>query len=96
MQEVFEDAVKGFVDIYQDALQHTNVVKLLADLKIQKACADAHAARIKKELDEALGTFDEDYEDSLWTYLIEFKKESETFKYVIDVIESGKFAEERK
>lgn len=53
MQEVFEGLVKDTMDMYEDAIRHTDVVKLLKDLKIQKACADAQVSRIKSELDDA-------------------------------------------
>jgi hypothetical protein len=93
MQEVFESLVKDTVDMYEDAIRHTDVMKLYNDLRIQKACADAQIGRIKNELDKP-GVIDEECEESLWVELTEFETESRTFKYVIDVIESGKFVGE--
>lgn len=98
MQEVFEGLVKDTMDMYEDAIRHTDVVKLLKDLKIQKACADAQVARIKSELDDepCIIVFDEDAElyKELKTDLTAFESESKVLKYVIDVIESGKFTSE--
>lgn len=96
MQEVFEDMVREVCNMYDDAIAHTDVVKLYKDLKIQKACADAQHSRLENELKKYnfLDQFNEDTKDELDQIIIqigEFARVSETFQYVIDVIESGKF-----
>jgi hypothetical protein len=50
MQEVFEGLVKDTMDMYDDAVRHTDVVRLLKDLKIQRVCADARVKLLERML----------------------------------------------
>jgi len=93
MKEVFEDLIKEGIDMYEDAIRHTDVVRLLKDLKIQKVCADAQLKRAELAYNKP-GVHDPSEDEQLELDIIKFAQESETFKYVIDVIESGKFAGE--
>jgi hypothetical protein len=97
MQEVFEQTVKDFADMYEDAIRHTDVVALLKDLKLQRALAENHRLCIECEIScvpEEIDPSDEHTLDELCREASDFARIVETFDYVIDVIESGKFAKE--
>jgi hypothetical protein len=91
MQEVFEGLVKDTMDMYDDAVRHTDVVRLLKDLKIQRVCADARVKLLERMLNTE-GVHDPVDDELLEVEALEKSGEIEAFNYVIDVIESGKFA----
>lgn len=93
MQEVFEGLVKEGLDIYDDAVRHTDVVELLKYIKVQRALAENHHRFVSKMLDKP-GTIDPVDENLLERDACDFARIVETFDYVIDLIESGKFAKE--
>jgi hypothetical protein len=92
MQEVFENLVKDGMNIYEDALRHTDVVELLKYIKVQRALAENHKLEIDRLIDIP-GAI-----DPVQLYLHQesrdFARYIEIYDYVIDLIESGKFAKE--
>jgi len=96
MQEVFEGQVGEFKNMYEDALQHTNVVALLRDIKLQRALAENHRLGVERNIREHKegDPSDEHTLDCLIREASDFARIVETFDYVIDVIESGKYAKE--
>lgn len=96
MQEVFEKVMKDVSDIYDDAIRHTDVVDLLKDMKLQRALAENHRLQVERSISEHKeGDPSDEYTiDALSREASDFARIVETFDYVIDVIESGKFAKE--
>jgi hypothetical protein len=93
MQEVFEGLVKDGIDMIDDAISHTDVVALLKYLKVQRAIAENHRLVEEDKIDKF------DIIDPLDFVLSNreacaFARIVETFDYVIDLIESGRFAKE--
>ena len=95
MQEVFEKMVNDVVDIYEDAIQHTDVVKLVKDLKLQMAVAESRSKMLEHEINKP-GVHYQDDDDLMEVEILELSGQVEAYKYVIDVIESGKFIQEDK
>jgi len=93
MQEVFEGLVKEGLDMIDDAVSHTDVVALLKYLKVQRAIAENHRLVIEHEIDKP-GVIDDEIDDEWCLEEAEFSRIVETFDYVIDLIESGRFAKE--
>ena len=96
MQEVFEGQVGEFKNMYEDALRHTDVVALLRDIKLQRALAENHRLGVERNIREHKegDPSDEHTLDCLIREASDFARIVETFDYVIDVIESGKYAKE--
>ena len=97
MQEVFEHMIKDVSEIYDDAIRHTDVVSLLRDIKLQRALAENHRLSVERQIScapEEKDPSDEYTLDGLHREASDFARIVETFDYVIDVIESGKFAKE--
>jgi hypothetical protein len=96
MQEIFEGQIGEFKKMYEDALRHTDVVDLLRDIKLQRALAENSHLRAEREIrDYKEGDpSDEHTLDCLVREASDFARIVETFDYVIDVIESGKYAKE--
>lgn len=100
MQEIFEKTVRDFSDMVEDAIRHTDVVDLLKDIKLQRALAENHRLSVERtiqNLENKTGYIDPSDEyslDELCREASDFARIVETFDYVIDVIESGKFAKE--
>lgn len=95
MQEVFEDMVKTGVSMIDDAINHTDVVKLLKEIKLQKAIIESRSKLLEHEYNR-IGSHDPVDDDLLETEILNLAGQVEFATYVIDVIESGKFACERK
>jgi hypothetical protein len=93
MQEVFENLIKDGMNLYEDALRHTDVVELLKYIKVQRALAE-NRRLIAHHVVTKPGVIRVDVESGLFIEEIEFARIVETFDYVIDLIESGKFAKE--
>ena len=91
MQEVFEGLVKEGLDMIDDAVSHTDVVALLKYLKVQRAIAENHRLVIEDEIDKPGHPLELDL---LLREACDFARIVETFDYVIDLIESGRFAKE--
>lgn len=94
MQEVFEDMVKTGVSMFDDAINHTDVVKLLKDIKLQKAIYESRMKFIERALNR-VGPHELQDDDELEGELLDLAGQVTFAQYVIDVIESGKFACER-
>jgi hypothetical protein len=93
MQEVFEGLVKEGLDMIDDAVSHTDVVALLKYLKVQRAIAENHRLVIEHEIDKP-GVIDPLELDLLLREACDFARYIEIYDYVIDLIESGRFAKE--
>jgi len=91
MQEVFEGLVKEGLDMIDDAVSHTDVVALLKYLKVQRAIAENHRLVIEDEIDEPGHPLELDL---LLREACDFARYIEIYDYVIDLIESGRFAKE--
>jgi hypothetical protein len=99
MQEILEKTLKDVSDMYDDAIRHTDVVSLLKDIKLQRALAENSRLRAehlleKYERERVIDPSDEFLEDEVAREASDFARIVETFDYVIDVIESGKFTKE--
>ena len=91
MQEVFEGLVKDTMDTYDDAVRHTDVVELLKYLKVQRALAENHRLVVNDEIDKPGHPLELDL---LLREACDFARYVEIYDYVIDLIESGRFAKE--
>jgi hypothetical protein len=91
MQEVFENLIKDGMNLYEDALRHTDVVELLKYIKVQRTLAENHRLSVRHAVNKP-GVIEADVEDELLIEEIEFARIVDTYDYVIDLIESGKFA----
>ena len=91
MQEVFEGLVKEGLDMYDDAIRHTDVVEFLKYIKVQRALAENHRLGVHNNIDKP-GVVDDEIDDEWCLEEAEFSRIVETFDYVIDLIESGRFA----
>jgi len=105
MQEIFENMLKDAYDqMIKDRdeqelnvmIQTTDVVALLKHVKLQRALAENHRLGVEREIrDYKEGDpSDEHTLDHLVREASDFARIVETFDYVIDVIESGKYAKE--
>jgi hypothetical protein len=100
MQEIFEKTVNDLSDMIDDAIRHTDIVALLKDLKFRRTLAENHRLLAEcefKVFQNKTGYIDQSCEfaeDEIVRDIYEFTRIVETFDYVIDVIESGKFAKE--
>lgn len=93
MQEIFEGLVKDTLDMHDDAIRHTDVVELLKYIKVQRALAENHHAEVTRILRESrIAGKGEDKE--MVREILDFARYIEIYDYVIDLIESGKFAKE--
>ena len=90
MQEVFENLVKNGVDMIEDALQHTDVIRLLNDIKVQQAIYENEIKVIENKLN-CIGPHDSEDDNEMEIELMNLAGQVEFAQYVIDVIESGKF-----
>jgi hypothetical protein len=93
VQEVLENLIKDGISLYEDALRHTDVVELLKYIKVQRALAENHRLAALHTLDKP-GIIDTRIIDELLMEERDFARIVETFDYVIDIIEAGKFAKE--
>ena len=100
MQEIFESTLKNLSDMVNDAIRHTDIVALLKDIKLHRNLAENNrlcAERAFKYLQNMTGYIDQSAEyaeDEVVRDIYEYTREVETFDYVINIIESGKFAKE--
>ena len=93
MQEVFENLVKESLNMYDDAIRHTDVVELLKYIKVQRDLAAKHHAEVTCILQESrIAGKGED--QNMVREILDFARIIETLDYTIDLIESGKFAKE--
>jgi hypothetical protein len=91
MQEVFEGLVKDSMDTYDDAVSHTDVVELLKYLKVQQIKATEHWITLDCILQECrIAGKPED--EKIVREVLDFARYIEIYDYVIDLIESGRFA----
>ena len=93
VQEVFENLIKDGMNLYEDALRHTDVVELLKYIKVQRALAENHKLEIDGLIDKP-GVIDPVQLHYLHQESRDFARYIEIYDYVIDLIESGKFAKE--
>lgn len=102
MQEVLENMVKDFAsEIAKDRdemLNNTNVPDLLRYIKFQRTLAENYrlnAEKILAKLIERIPDASEEFaEYELTMDASDFARIVETYDYVINLIESGKFAKE--
>jgi hypothetical protein len=93
VQEVFENLIKDGMNLYEDALRHTDVVELLKYIKVQRALAENHRLTARNAIEDP-DMIDAHVIDELCIEERDFTRIVETFDYVIDIIEAGKFAKE--
>lgn len=107
MQEVFENMLKDAYDQMikdrdeqdlNEMIQTTDVVALIRHIKFQRAIAENHRLGVERNLAEFLNrksdASEEHVEDELVREACDFSRIVETMDWVIDLIESGKFAKE--
>ena len=94
MQEVFENLMKDGMNLYEDALRHTDVVELLKYIKVQRALAENHRLSAERLMISEHGTLNALELHYLCKEMENFARYIEIYDYVIDLIESGKFAKE--
>lgn len=81
--------------MYEDAIRHTDALALLKDIKLQRALAENHRLGVERSIREHKDDPSDEFTlDELLRESSDFARIVETFDYVIDVIESGKYARE--